>query len=257
MKQIVTSVFLVSLVVLGIVSPASAGAATAPTGSRVVFTGDYETGNANQWKTCQNRTYNGNCSGYKGSYYGLKIVGGGEAHQGKYAARYEVRNGDVPSFGGGERSEVSQSGAASVKEGDERYYQFSLKFDQTFQNPTSSFFIVMQWHGNGSTGSPPLALMVNRSGQLQLTNNATNKNTSTIGAVQKGAWVDYVLHVKFSRSASVGFAEVYQDGRLVVPKHSRPTMSSSSSYLKQGIYRSASETSTAVVYEDGLRVTAP
>jgi Polysaccharide lyase len=255
MKKIVTSIFLASLVVIGIVNPASAGAAQVPVGSRVVFTGDYESGNAHQWQTCQNKTYNGSCAGYKNSFYGMRVAGGGQQRQGKYAARYEVRNGDVPGFGGGERSEVSQSGAASVKEGDERYYQFSLKFDPSFTNPTSNFFIVMQWHSG--SGSPPLALMVNRSGQLQLTNNATNKNTKTIGAVKRGAWADYVLHVKFSRNASVGFDEVYQDGALVVPKHSRPTMSSSSCYLKQGIYRSASETSTAVVWQDGLRVTAP
>lgn len=226
-----------------------------PVGGKVVFVGDYETGDAGQWKTCQSRDFNGSCPTDQSGFYGMQVLGGGQQRQGNYAARYELRDGDVPEFGGGERAEVSMSDGARVYEGDERWYEFSLKFDQGFTNPTSSFFIVMQWHSGD--GSPPMALMVNRSGELQLTNNATNAATTTIGTVRRGEWVDYVLHVKFSNSASVGWAEVHQNGALAVPRHSRATMSSDSSYLKQGIYRSSSESSTAVVWQDGLRVTAP
>ena len=232
-------------------TPSHAGV---PVGRNVVFVGDYETGAPDQWKTCQSRSFNGSCPGEAG-FYGMQVLGGGLQRQGDYAARFEVRDGDVPTFGGGERAEVSMNDAARVYEGDERWYEFSLKFDPSFSNPTSSFFIVMQWHSGN--GSPPVALMVNRAGELQLTNNATNDATRTIGAVRRGEWVDYVLHVKFSKSASEGWAEVHQNGDLVVPRHNRATMSSDSCYLKQGIYRSSSETSTAVVWQDGMRVTAP
>jgi hypothetical protein len=253
MKRTAISLVLPAFVAIGVLSPASAQAADVPVGSRVVFVGDYETGDAGQWKTCQSRGYNGSCTG-GGAFYGMQILGGGEQRQGNYAARYEVRNGDVPNFGGGERVEVAQDARALVREGDERWYEFSLKFDAGFANPTGDYFILMQWHGDG--GAPPLALMVGTSGQLLLSNNVTGKTTD-IGPIQRGAWADYVLHVKFSEKPSVGWAEVYQNGALVVPRHQRATLSQGPCYLKQGIYRSSAETSTAVVWQDGLRVTAP
>jgi len=50
---------------------------------------------------------------------------------------------------------------------------------------------------------------------------------------------------------------VYQDGKLVVGRHSRKTMAGEVGYLKTGIYRDAGERATAVLWQDGLRVTAP
>src|SRR5207342_2954598 len=50
------------------------------------------------------------------------------------AGRFEVRDGDTP-VDSGERSEVRSEDRFDVVDGDERWYSFSLKFDDGFSNP--------------------------------------------------------------------------------------------------------------------------
>ena len=66
--------------------------------------------------------------------------------------------------------------------------------------------------------------------------------------MRRGEWVDYTLHVKFSRDAGTGFVEGWENGRQTVERTARATMTSDSNYLKQGIYRSAAWTATHVLY---------
>ncbi len=63
---------------------------------------------------CQNRKLSDRCRGYDGDFYGAKVVDE-NARQGDYAARFEVRNGDDPHWGGGERSEVSRTTAPASR----------------------------------------------------------------------------------------------------------------------------------------------
>lgn len=230
-----------------------------PVGSRVVFTGNYDTYFLNQWRSLQTRGW----SQFPGYYctYNACVRHDSPAHPS--AARFEVRDGDVPPFGGGERSEVltgdGATSAAYVYEGDERWYELSVKFDPSFRNRTTGaagWLMVMQWFpGNGA---PPLALQVSMAGTLDLGGGGVSREYHRpLGPVRPGVWVDYVLHVKFSNDPAVGFVEAWENGALVLPRLSRPTMSSDRSYLKQGVYRDAAETGTHVVWHDGLRVTAP
>lgn len=231
-----------------------AAAAAVPVGSRQVFLGNYDTGNFAQWSTCQWRGFNGDCKDWKptGNYI-AQVLADGTSHP--TAARFEVRNGDIPPFGGGERAEVraGTSSGADVYEGDERWYQFSLKFDQGFRNPTGTFYVAMQWHAGD--GSPPLALEISRLGVLQFANNRTGKRTD-IAPIQRGVWVDYVVHAKFSKGSSA-YAEAWVNGMKTPFVHRYPNMASTKNYLKMGVYRDAAETATAIVWQDGLRVTAP
>ena len=229
-----------------------AHAAAVPVGARQLFVGNFDSRNFCQWATVQNRVANTPGCAYDQGFYGMQVQSDGSAHP--TAARFEVRDGDIPEFGGGERAEVRAPQVMDVREGDERWYEFSFKFGSTFPTPTS-WFEVMQWHAG--SGSPPLALEVATDGTLQLVNNRGEAPRRTIGAIKRGTWVRYVLHVKFSNDPAVGFAEVYQDGKLVVGRHSRKTMASDVGYLKTGIYRDAREQATAVLWQDGLRVTAP
>jgi len=224
---------------------------TVPVGSRVVFTGDFNTGNFCQWSNIQKRGYNGSACSFAGDY-GLSIRDGGSGHS--TAARFEVRNGDIPPFGGGERSEVRAGSAADVYEGDERWYEFSTMFDPSFPNPTGGYFVIMQWHS--ASGSPPIAVEVNGQGGVEF-RNGRNGKTTPIGPVRRGEWVNYVLHIKFSNNASVGYAEAWVNGVKSPSIHRDATMASSSNYLKMGIYRDSVETNTAILWHDGLRVTAP
>ena len=79
----------------------------------------------------------------------------------------------------------------------------------------------------------------------------------TIGPIRRGEWVDYVLHVKFSRNATVGFVEAWENGLQTVPRTARANMVDSENYLKQGIYRPSLSTTVVSLTLDGLRVTAP
>ena len=74
-----------------------------------------------------------------------------------------------------------------------------------------------------------------------------------LAPLQKGRWYDFVLHVKWSASASVGFVEMWINGNRVVPKIFTPTLyAGMTAYAKQGYYRSP-HTGTTVVYQDGMR----
>lgn len=242
---------------VGFVQEASAGTplpvpAAVVVGARQVFLGNYDTGDFSQWSTCQWKGYNGDCATWPATGNRIaQILDGGAGHT--TAARFEIRDGDIPPFGGGERVEVRAGDGAKVHEGDERWYQFSLKFDALFKNPVGTFWVAMQWHAGD--GSPPLALEVSRNGVLQFANNRTGARTD-IGPIQRGRWVDYVLHVKFSNGPAA-YAESWVNGVKSPGVHRYPNMASAENYLKTGVYRDPKETVTAVVWQDGLRVTAP
>ncbi|MEV3902820.1 polysaccharide lyase [Mycobacterium sp. NPDC050551] len=229
-------------------------------GSRVVFTGDYDTGDLDQWATLHTRDWNKPPGAY--CEYSACVRDGGPGHP--TAARFEVRDGDVPPFGGGERAEVrtddGSTSGAGVAEGDVRFYELSIMFDEAFQNPrqgSDSWFVLMQWLPSDDS-SPPLTLQVSKANTLELGGDGPSiPHRRPIGPVRPGVWSDYVLHVKFSADPAIGFVEVWQDGVLAVPRHSRPTLSDRPAYLKQGVYRDAASSGTQVVWHDGLRVTAP
>lgn len=233
---------------------AIAPAAAAPAvGSKTVFTGNYNSGDFCQWTNLQNVTQNGPACSYDQTHYSAKVADGGAGHP--TAARYELRDGDVPNVPGGERSEVRAGKGGDVVEGDERWYQFSLKFDETFPNPTGSYMVVLQWHP--VKGPPPLAVEVDNGGNLIVRNANSGGPSQTIGTIKRGQWVDYVLHVKFSDDPKVGFVEVSENGTTKVAKTPWRGMPTASNYLKQGLYRDKADSKTAVLWHDNLRVTAP
>jgi hypothetical protein len=80
------------------VTPVAEAAAT-------LFVGDYSTGDFSQWDSVQNRGYNGDAVRYVPTYSATVVD---DPVKGK-VARFEVRSGDVPDFGGGERSQVGGS----------------------------------------------------------------------------------------------------------------------------------------------------
>lgn len=228
-----------------------------PVGSTVVFLADYETGDFSQWGTCQSVVLNSSCTNVTGSDRSMQIVEDPVGRRSRYAARFLVRPGDVPEFGGGERSEVSADDEenAGTREGDERWYEWSMKFPSDFRDPAGDWFIVMQWHPGD--GSPPLAIDISR-GTVDIGGDGSGEPRQTIGPVRRGEWVSYVLHAKFSSDRGTGFVEAWENGDRTVPKTHRATMNSDENYLKQGIYRDDGPgDGTAEVRFTGLRVTAP
>ena len=172
---------------------APASAAPLP-GRHEVFVGDYDTGDFCQWRTLQNA---GAC-GYDQTHYSAEVVDGGGGHP--TAARFELRDGDVPDVPGGERAEVRAGRAGDVVEGDERWYEFSLRFADDFPDPTGSYMVVMQWHP--VSGPPPLAVEVDGAGNLIVRNAVAGATSRVVGRIKRGQWADYVLHVSRASTAT-------------------------------------------------------
>jgi hypothetical protein len=186
-----------------------------------------------------------------------------QVKQGRYAARFEVRNGDNP-IGFGDRAEVQVSTGES--EGDERWYAWSTMFAPDFPS-YATWQVVSQWHANAN-GSPPVAFMA-EGDSLVLKIHRHSGPGSVIeirniwrGSLRRGQWQDIMLHVKWSGDDAVGFIELWIDG---VPQ----TMDNGSTrrmirtlypgvgaYFKQGLYRESGLSQTGVVYHDGFRMNA-
>jgi hypothetical protein len=72
--------------------------------------------------------------------------------------------------------------------------------------------------------------------------------------ITRGAWHDFVLHIKWSANSSVGFVELWYDGVKVVPKRFVRTLynSGDTNYLKMGLYRDAITNPIQVLFHDGV-----
>ncbi|HTO96061.1 MAG TPA: polysaccharide lyase, partial [Myxococcales bacterium] len=200
----------------------------------VLWKGDYETGDVSQW------------SGVDGLPARLTIVQS-PAHQGRYALRAELHQGDVASNGTRNELRLSDSGFNEV-EGNERWYAWSTLFPSDFPAPTGAWQVFTQWHHSGCCGSPPVELDVEGE-TIQLAHDGA---TVWSAPLVRGVWHDFVMHVLWSSSGS-GFVELYYDGTKVLDHTAMQTLHSGEyAYLKQGLYRDASISPVGVVYHDGM-----
>ena len=162
-----------------------------PTSSPITstITDAFETGNFKGWNLCQwnagGSIRNDNCETYSGTgEYAATVVNESAEHP--KSARFELRNGDIP-FGSTERAEIARPdvGRGTVVEGDERWISFDLKFDSRWPVPDarSDWTIFFQWHGSGSTSSPPLALDIDTDDVIYLANNDSSGYQRTRSSV--------------------------------------------------------------------------
>jgi hypothetical protein len=168
--------------------------------------------------------------------------------------RVEVRPGDVVS--GGNRNEVYARHAATHTTpadqwpdpiGSTRWYGFDLYLPNDFvSDPTGLVWLSLtQWKG-ARGGQPAIALEVKRE-NLELAG-ASARNL--LGPIKRGQWERIVVGVHFA-ATNAGWVEVYRDGALALPRTYRATTTlvdgqPDPTYLKQGIYRSATWTVTHV-----------
>ncbi|PTL82483.1 polysaccharide lyase [Vitiosangium sp. GDMCC 1.1324] len=223
------------------------GLATAtPAMASTVWRGDIETGNLSQFSTKESMGADR-----------LQVVQS-PVRQGRYALRAEVRQGDDPINASGNRNELVKFDGAS--EGTEFYYGWSTLWPSDYPM-TPNWQVFMQWHHPGSGGAPPVRFVLGCSaadcGQPlpdTLFFIVDNKTQWMMAPVTRGVWHDFVLHIKWSANSSVGFVELWYDGKLVVPKRNVRTLfnSSDTNYLKMGLYRDEAVQPTAVLFHDGL-----
>lgn len=230
-----------------------------------LFSGDYSTGNFSQWQIVQTRSYNGPGTSYVPSYSASLV---NDAVKGT-VARFEVRTGDVPSFGGGERAEVQSSTTqTSAGEGSTMWYGFSTKFDPSFpQNHADlGWELTNQWHSDAD-GSPPISWSTSdRNGYYSLRVDPQSSPGVYLGSysildtpLNVGNWINVKMEVHWSTTSS-GWVKVWINGVQQTFKNGSTTYyvqtmtpGTTAVYYKEGIYREAGTSSTDVVYHSGYR----
>jgi len=241
-----------------------------PPPGTVLFNGDFETGNFNQWPLCQTHVYNNPCTGMPGGDYALTIEHPG--FQGNSAARLEVHDGDQP-FCCGERAQLV--GPSNETEGRDLWYSWDVKVDTQF--PTSnSWQVLMQWHSTVD-GSPPLNFLAENNNIVLETRPRPNQPYTGItnvwtGPLDKGVWHAYQVHVRWSSNANIGLVELWRDGvrqtfTATPPENSNGTCAGTQTCHISDIYpgdpgnrpmltyyRDAAINGVGVVHHDGFRV---
>jgi hypothetical protein len=223
-----------------------------PASAKLLAALDYSGGDLSDWPVLQTRDRNGPPGRY--ATYSASVRDGGPGHE--TAARFEVRPGDVPHFGGGERAEVQHGPPLYVRAGEETFYGWSMCLGdpgtREFPPPAGWGLIVMQWHSR--EGSPPLSVHVDRDLRISLENDRPGGYAHPVCPGDPGTWHDYLLHVKWAPDRT-GLVELWQDGTRVAHYNAATTVGGEANYLKAGIYRDR-QAGTHVVWHDALRVYA-
>lgn len=212
--------------------------------AEVVWRGDFETGDKSQWDSEQSMGPDR-----------LQVVDD-PVRQGAYSLRVEVRQGDDPINASGNRNELVKHDGSS--EGTEYYYAWSTLWPSDYPL-TPTWQVFTQWHHPGSSGAPPVRFVLGYSGYPEYNDTIFfvvngSDNLWTMAPLTLGVWHDFILHIKWSANASVGFVELWYDGQLVLPKTYIRTLfnSEDTNYLKMGLYRDEATQPTAVLYHDAM-----
>jgi hypothetical protein len=217
-----------------------------------LFDGGFETGDFSQWHV------------QRAAPDRIRLVRSPVA-AGSWAARFEVRKGDVvaPGDSTGNRAEVYARGSQDRwpdPEGSERYYGWSTFIPADY--PLDPLWqIIVQWKGKGS-GSPPLAIGFQRDLLNVTAMRPDGSGTTKVwrGRYKPGQWDRLVMHVRWSPNPAIGFIELWRDGELVLPRMPVATMRKEAdgtgvpNYFKMGLYRSAGIESTQALYQDDARI---
>ncbi|MDB5100941.1 MAG: hypothetical protein JWM80_5362 [Cyanobacteria bacterium RYN_339] len=224
-----------------------------------LWRGDFETGNLAQWDRLQRVAADR-----------ITVVRD-PVTQGRWAARFEVRQGDNPlppvhgHRASGDRAELVQR--TMEDEGQERTYAWSTLFPVGFPAVLPSpadpyaFQLFAQWHQEAQTGSPPVYFQAfgDRIGL------ATNQRGSTgeyhggplhwQAPMDRGRWHHFRLTVHWSADPARGALELWHDGALALPRKAVATLiPGQRNYLKLGLYRSSAIQATGIVFQDGFHI---
>jgi hypothetical protein len=219
----------------------SGAAAAAP-----LWVGDFETGDYLQWSD--------RIDVQPGTTDRITVVTSPVA-QGRYALKATVYPGDL--VNSGNRAELVLRNPM-FRQGDEVWFHWFTMFPEDFQT-TLDWVLWTQCHGSGF-GFPITFNLHGNELNMRVMAHAYDAAGDWEGGVlwkaplEKGKWMEFVLHVKFSDSDD-GFVELWKDGQLVVPKTNHPTLDPGDyCYLKQGIYRNKNISYPMTIYHDGMTV---
>ena len=198
----------------------------------VIWSGDYSTGDTTQWSETE------------GLASRITVQQATVRPGARYASRVELRNGDYAN--GGCRNELVRG--EPITEGSDHYYGWSTQFDSSYPS-NNTWQVFTQWHHSGLDGSPPVEMDV-QGENISLT--VHGDHILWYAPLVRGVWHDFVVHVVWSADPSVGYVELWYDGRKAMERNYQQTLYPGQyAYMKQGLYRDASIQQTAVVFHTG------
>ena len=203
--------------------------------AHIVWTGDFETADLSQWSGRAQLVHPDR----------LQIVSD-PVRQGKHALKVTVKQGDNPIGASGNRNELVED--ILEPEGAEFFYSWSTRFDSAYPS-VQLWQVFTQWHQEDGSGSPPIEFDVFGE-ELRLYHGPADDVVLWRIPLVRDVWHDFVFHVKWSKNPTVGFVELYYNGKLVLPKTMLAT--GANVYLKQGLYRNENISANGVVFHDGM-----
>jgi hypothetical protein len=169
---------------------------------------------------------------------------------GAWAARFEIRPGDVVSHG--QRAELAY--ASGESEGVESWWGWSVYFPTDFV--PGRWTVFTQWHDSpaGHYAPPVLFEVVNGSLMLLVRGGVPPSKPTVwkLGNVGVDQWYDFVFHVRWAAD-DTGFVELWLNDKRVVQKTQLATIyHGKPNYLKVGNYRYPAGT-PSVLYIDEVK----
>jgi len=205
--------------------------------AKEAWRGDFESANLTQWTKAQITAAD------------RAVVTRDPIRQGKYAVRITVRQGDNPINASGNRSELVRM--TNEAPGSEYYYRFSTMFPSNFPN-VNRWQVFLQWHHTGNNGSPPVECYVLLN-QMRCRVGGANGKVLWTRPLERNKWQNFIFHLKWSSNASVGFIEMWRNGKKELPKKYVATQyPGERTILKVGYYRDNRVTQTAQIYHDSV-----
>jgi hypothetical protein len=234
--------------------------------AKMLYVGSYENGTIEGWRKTD--------IGWLGHSVNLVTA---PVRRGRYAARFELRLLD-PLVTGTFRNELSvgRHGYPEIAAmGQEYWYGFSIYIPADWENDGLRDELA-QFHAPPDPGeiwrNPPLGFDT-KDGNWEIwnrwdrraiqTDNAYESGHRLLwkGALQKGQWNDWVVHVKWSYQSD-GFLEIWLNDQKVVDDNGPNCYNDQSQrYFKWGVYKRAWSnegppfaTDKRVIYNDELRI---
>lgn len=198
---------------------------TAPAHAAVVWTGDMETGDLDQWE-------------YKLNEPHIQVVQA-PVTQGQYAAHITLTN-DATWPNGLKRVELNhQPGAARTAEGEELYFAWSFYLPAALPD---SDHTIGYWE-SGQSYQQMMAFNAHGTELNFITQQPSyEEHWKGTGVLTPNTWHRIAMHIKWSKNASEGLVDVWFDGTQVVTGATAKTLNDDNPHFTQvGLLRGQGE----------------
>jgi len=202
-----------------------------PATAEVIWRGDFETGNTNQWKGApKSAAVKVVTDPVRAGKYALRIDGTNAARKGKLD-RIELQHQPAP---------------PGTAEGTERYFGWSIYLPKQLTDSHHA----LGYFETRNSWTQLLAFEGKGADLLFTTRVPYKQHWSGKGKLTPGQWHDFALHVLWSRDPQKGFVEVWFDGDKVVPlTHTATLRDENVAFFQVGLLRETSDVPETIIID--------